>query len=234
MESVSVIIPSYNRHLIPQSHQGVSAARNTGIRESRGDWLAFLDSDDAWFAEKTQRQVEALEKAPGMRVIHTNEMWIRAGVRINQRHKHKKHGGAIFNHCLPLCVISPSSVMIHKSVFEQVGLFDESLPVCEDYDMWLRICARMPVLFIEDVLMTKYGGHPDQLSKKYRGMDRYRILAIHKILNEINLDPPDKRKAIATLVEKLNIYLNGARKHNNPVFVGQFESMLAEYEPQLT
>ncbi len=221
-------------HLLSQPNQGVSAARNAGIRASRGDWLAFLDSDDAWFAEKIQRQIEGLAKAPAMRIVHTDEVWIRDGVRINQMKKHKKYGGALFQYCLPLCVISPSSVMIHRSVFAEVGLFDESLPVCEDYDLWLRVCARMPVLFIDEVLVIKYGGHADQLSKKYRGMDRYRIQAIHNILNEINLPPPDKEKAIATLVKKLTIYLNGARKHNNTRALGQFESMLAEYEPQLS
>ena len=148
--------------LISQENKGVSAARNAGIHAAKGDWLALLDSDDAWFPDKLGRQAQAIEKSPGNNVVHTDELWIRNGVRINPQRKHKKYGGSIFKHCLPLCVISPSSVMIHRRVFDRVGLFDETLPVCEDYDLWLRVCARMPVLFIHEPLVTKYGGHADQ------------------------------------------------------------------------
>ena len=134
--------------IISQENKGVSAARNAGISAAKGDWLAFLDSDDTWFPAKLGRQIQAVEASPGSNIVHTDEIWIRNGVRVNPQRKHRKYGGSIFKHCLPLCVISPSSVMIHRRVFDQVGLFDETLPVCEDYDLWLRICARMPVLFV--------------------------------------------------------------------------------------
>ena len=219
--------------LISQKNQGVSAARNAGIRAAKGDWLAFLDSDDTWFPDKLERQVRKIENSSGECVVHTNELWVRDGVRVNQMRKHRKYGGSIFRHCLPLCVISPSSVMIHRRVFEQVGLFDEAMPVCEDYDLWLRICARMPVLFIDKPLITKYGGHEDQLSNKYWGMDRYRIRAIDKILNEAELEPSDRQAAITALVGKTRIYLNGAKKHGNPIFVPECEKLLAQYANQV-
>ncbi len=215
--------------LITQENKGVSAARNAGIRAAAGDWLAFLDSDDTWFPAKLGQQVAAVEAAPGGNIVHTDEIWIRNGVRVNPQRKHRKYGGSIFKHCLPLCAISPSSVMIHRRVFDRVGLFDETLPVCEDYDLWLRISARMPVLFIRKPLITKYGGHDDQLSSRYRGMDRYRIRSIDRILNEVELEPSDRAAAIATMTGKIRIYLNGARKHNNRVFVRECEQLLERY-----
>ena len=215
--------------LISQKNKGVSAARNAGINAAKCDWLAFLDSDDAWSPAKLRRQVQAIEKSPGTCVVHTDEIWVRNGIRINPQRKHRKYGGSIFKKCLPLCVISPSSVMIHRHVFEQVGLFDETLPACEDYDLWLRICARMPVLFIHEPLITKYGGHSDQLSTRYWGMDRYRIRSIDRILTEVELETSDRKAAIDTLVGKIRIYLNGAKKHNNRIYVAECEQLLARY-----
>lgn len=215
--------------LISRENKGVSAARNTGIGAARSEWLAFLDSDDAWLPGKLNRQVQAVREDPDIGIVHTDEIWIRNGVRVNPHLKHRKYGGSIFKYCLPLCVISPSSVMIHRRVFDRVGLFDETLPVCEDYDLWLRICARMPVAFIRDPLITKYGGHPDQLSTRYRGMDRYRIRSLDRVLNEVALGSADRKAAVDTLVGKIRIYLNGAAKHNNRVFVPECEQLLARY-----
>ncbi len=217
--------------LYAQENKGPSAARNAGIRAAAGDWLALLDADDAWLPAKLERQAQAVQDCTDVNIVHTDEIWIRNGVRVNPQRKHQKYGGFIFRHCLPRCVISPSSVLIHRRVFAQVGLFDETLPVCEDYDLWLRICARMPVTFIAEPLLTKYGGHADQLSARYRGMDRYRIRALQRILNEVELAPRDRQAALETLVSKARIYLNGARKHNNPVFVPECEALLARYAP---
>ena len=215
--------------LIPQENTGVSAARNAGIGAAGGDWLAFLDSDDAWLPAKLDRQMQTVTESRDIDVVHTDEIWIRNGVRVNPHSKHRKYGGSIFRHCLPRCVISPSSVMIRRRVFDRVGLFDETLPVCEDYDMWLRICARMPVAFVPEPLITKYGGHSDQLSTRFRGMDRFRIRSLDRVLNEAELEPSDRKAAIDTLVGKIRIYLNGARKHNNRIFVPECEQLLARY-----
>ena len=144
---------------IQQSNAGVSSARNVGIKRASGDWIAFLDSDDEWLPEKLETQMNALYKNPEIKICHTNEIWIRNGTRVNPKKKHEKFGGWIFQKCLPLCCISPSSVIIHKSIFKEIGLFDDSLPACEDYDLWLRITARNPVLYIKDSLLRKYGGH---------------------------------------------------------------------------
>ena len=197
---------------IQQPNMGVSAARNRGIEAATGDWLAFLDSDDEWLPGKLQAQVDLLQKHPEIRICHTEEIWIRNGKRVNQMKKHAKSGGFIFQNCLPLCVISPSSVMIHRSLFAEVGTFDEGLPACEDYDLWLRICANNPVAFVEQPQIKKYGGHDDQLSQKHWGMDRFRIQAIEKIIQSGRLSGNNNIAAKKTLISKAEILAQGALK----------------------
>ncbi len=215
---------------ITQEHQGVSAARNRGIREARGDWLAFLDSDDEWLPRKLEAQLRSLEEAPSFKVCHTNEIWIRRGRRVNPMKKHEKHGGHIFRYCLPLCVISPSSVIVHKSVLERVGGFDESLPVCEDYDMWLRITPLYPVLYLEEALVMKYGGHQDQLSRSAWGMDRFRITALEKVIRSGILSPEDRQAAIDMLLAKIDVYMIGARKRGKDDEMKDYQAKRAQFE----
>jgi glycosyltransferase involved in cell wall biosynthesis len=218
--------------LIQQANLGVSAARNAGISAARYDWIALLDSDDVWHENKLERQITALNDAPEYLICHSDEIWIRNGVRVNQMNKHKKAGGHIFQHCLPLCAISPSAVMIHRSLFEEIGLFDETLPACEDYELWLRICSRYPVLYIDEALITKHGGHDDQLSRQHWGMDRFRIQALNKIVSEINLNASDRDAAIKMMLKKIDIYLAGAEKYGNTEHVEDFKQLLRKHSEE--
>jgi glycosyltransferase involved in cell wall biosynthesis len=203
--------------LIEQGNLGVSAARNAGIRAASGSWIAFLDSDDRWLPEKLELQLDALKANPDHLLCHSDEIWIRRGRRVNPMKKHQKHGGLIFERALPLCVISPSSAIVHRSLFDTLGLFDEGLPACEDYDLWLRVTARYPVLYLARPLIIKYGGHDDQLSRRYWGMDRFRIRAIEKLLAHGDLPEDYRRAAEAERARKMKIFADGARKRRREV-----------------
>ena len=199
---------------IHQPNNGVSSARNKGIQISQGSWIALLDSDDEWMPEKLEYQSRFLEVNRDSSFCHTNEIWIRNGVRVNQMKKHKKYGGDIFKHCLDICRISPSSSIINKNVFEEVGAFDESLTVCEDYDLWLRVTAKFNILFLDEPLIKKYGGHLDQLSRVPEGIEQYRIRSLEKILSMGSLTETQFRSAKDMLIHKLNIYAKGLKKRD--------------------
>lgn len=212
-----------------QANGGVSRARNLGIAVARGDWIAFLDSDDAWLPTKLAAQRETLREHPGMRLCHTQEIWIRNGRRVNQRDRHAKSGGHIFRACLPRCVISPSAAVLHRSLIEEVGTFDGDLPACEDYDLWLRICAKEPVAFVPQPQIRKYGGHEDQLSRRHWGMDRFRIRALEKIIGSDRLGAEDREAACEILARKARILAAGARNRGNQQRAAHYESKQAEY-----
>ena len=205
---------------IKQKNKGVSAARNIGIEVSIGEWICFLDSDDEWKKDKLEKQINAMKSNPGYKFFHSNEIWIKNGLRINQKKKHKKYGGDIFDKCLDMCRISPSSVMINKTVFDEVGNFNEDLVVCEDYELWLRICDKYRVFFIDEPLIIKYGGHQGQLSYSIESIENHRIKALEYLILE-NLNRKNKRHAIQMLLSKLNIYLKGLvkRRKNDEIAV---------------
>ena len=219
--------------LLIQSNQGVSAARNRGINESVGQWVAFLDSDDEWLPTKLEAQFAYLQTHPQINVCHCDEIWIRNHVRVNPKQRHRKQGGWIYLNCLPLCVISPSAVLIHRRVFETVGYFDESFLVCEDYDMWLRTTQKYEVGFVDQPLLIKYGGHSDQLSKAYPAMDRYRIMALIKSLEHNPLTVMQRSKTLEMLIKKIKIYLNGAIKREKQSEVTTYRKMLDRYQTEL-
>jgi len=212
-----------------QENAGVSSARNVGIDLAKGDWLAFLDADDEWLPDKLRQQSIVLAANPDSKICHTEEMWIRNGIRVNPAKKYTKTCGWIFTDCLLLCAISPSTVMIHRCVFDAIGVFDTDFPVCEDYDLWLRITANYPVLLIAEPQIKKYGGHEDQLSQKYWGMDRFRIQALQKIIDSGKLCQENQQSAITLLLTKAQIYLEGAIKREKTVEADYYRQLMARY-----
>lgn len=210
------VASSFGRNVryLRQENRGVSSARNLGLSRARAALIALLDSDDLWQPEKLEAQVRFFNANPRALICQTEETWIRNGRRVNPKKYHKKQSGDIFGVSLERCMVSPSAVMFRTSLLDEVGHFDTALPACEDYDLWLRVSCRHPVHLIPEPLTIKRGGHPDQLSTSVASLDRYRIEAICKLLDEDVLTPVQRQQALEMLEQKAVIYCQGCRKRN--------------------
>jgi glycosyltransferase involved in cell wall biosynthesis len=211
---------------VRQEHSGVSKARNLGISKSGGEWIAFLDSDDMWRPGKLSAQMKYFSEHPEALLCQTGEIWLRSGRRINPRRYHRKPSG----HCFPLllerCLVSPSAVIVHRRLFDLVGCFDESLPACEDYDLWLRIGCRYAIGLVDKPLVVKRGGHPDQLSASVANLDKYRIAALVKLIRTAPLSCEQMRMANEMLDKKHRIYSDGCRKRGNLIEVQRIDRLI--------
>ena len=211
-----------------QANQGVSAARNRGIRMACSEWLALLDSDDLWEPTKLERQWAVLQSDPQLKALQTEEIWLRNGKRVNPRRIHAKPSGWLFAELIPLCLVSPSAVIIHREVFEKVGAFDETLPACEDYDLWLRIALHYRIETLGEALTIKRGGHADQLSRQW-GLDRYRIQSLEKLLQANQLTKEQRALVETDIQRRCRILVSGFEKHGDAAAARYYSDLEQRY-----
>jgi len=213
--------------LVKTENRGVAAARNSGAKAAEGNFIAFLDSDDEWKKEKLSKQFQYMKES-GFRISQTDETWVRNGKFVNKSRKYIRPSGDIFYKCLEVCAVTPSSVMMEKELFFDYGGFDESFPVCEDFDLWLRMSPKEKFGLLDEPLIIKYGGANDQLSNNF-GLDKYRIISIFNMLNKNkNLNEEQRNALKEVLSKKIMIYAEGAKKHGNSDEAAWVERLSAE------
>ena len=212
-----------------QKNKGVAAARNYGIRESRSSWIALLDSDDEWTQSKLECQAEYILRNPQTRALHTDERWIRSGNEVIPPSYLDKSAHHLWERSLHHCLICPSSVMLHRSVFKEIGYFDESLQACEDYDFWLRLLLKMPIDLVDQKLVIKHGGHNDQLSIKTWGMDRFRVMALQKLIKQDGLSHEQIAAVQKLLIKKCKILELGASKRKKFDEAEKYSGLAEQY-----
>jgi len=210
------LVSKYPIIYVRKPHRGVSHTRNVGVLKAKGDFIAFLDSDDAFVEDKLEKQIKFFEKYPDYKIVQTDEIWYKGDKKINPKKIHQKAEGWFFDRAIKLCVVSISTVLIKREVFSEIGLFDEDFPVCEDYEFWLRVALKMPVGLIKEYLVVKSGGRPDQLSAM-KGLDYYRVLALLKLFKNYQKDLKLEQKLMlfAEAKKKFEIFYRGALKHGN-------------------
>jgi glycosyltransferase involved in cell wall biosynthesis len=209
LESATVPI-----RLMQTENRGAAAARNLGVEAASSPLIAFLDSDDLWKPEKLSRQVSYMREHRGCAISQCNELWIRNGRRVNPGLRHRKRPGDIFVDSLRTCLISPSAVIMKTDLFCDLRGFDDAMRAAEDYDLWLRILLDHEVGLVEENLVTRRAGHGDQLSANVPAIDRFRILALAKLLANPNLRHARRAAVAEVLSEKCRIYAKGLRRRH--------------------
>lgn len=209
--------------------RGVAAARNAGVAASCGELVAFLDSDDLWLPGKLAAQVALFAADPTVAFCHTQEIWLRDGRQVRQRPRHRKPDGMAFLPSLERCLVGASTVVLRRSLFERVGGFAEDLEVCEDYDFWLRVARDTPLHLIDRPLVVKRDGHGDQLSHRYRAMDRFRVRALERLLGSGTLDAAQAAATRAALAAKCAILAGGAERRGDMAAAGRFRGIVSAH-----
>jgi glycosyltransferase involved in cell wall biosynthesis len=222
-----IIIERYPR-------RGPAAARNRGVALATASLITFLDSDDLWTPKKLSRQLGFMRAHPDCEISQTDEIWIRNGRRVNPGRRHLKRPGDIFVDSLRTCLISPSAVMLKTSLFREVGGFDEGLLAAEDYDLWLRILADREVYLIDEPLVTRRAGHADQLSATTPAIDRFRIIALMKLLADCSLCHSRRAAVIEVLVNKCRLLSKGARRRGRDAEADLYDAIIDHIDDSVT
>jgi glycosyltransferase involved in cell wall biosynthesis len=195
--------------IVRTENRGVAAARNTGIALASAPLIAFLDSDDLWGPDKLACQIEYMRAHPQYVISQTDEYWLRSGASVNPGLRHRKAAGDIFIDSLRTCLVTPSTVIIHTALLRELDGFDEDFTAAEDYDLWLRILVRHQIGFVPEYHATRRSGHKGQLSATVPAIDRFRILALLKLLAGYDLSDAQRQAVCDVLAEKCGIYAKG-------------------------
>jgi len=210
------------RALVHPRNRGVAAARNSGINAAESAWIALLDSDDWWLPDHLERLAQHAADNPACRIVQTRERWFRGGKRVNPRVHHVPPTGDIFEPSLSLCLVSSSAVLFERSLFDEVGGYDARMPACEDYDLWLRMALRASVDLVDVETIEKEGGRDDQLSRRFWGMDRFRVYSMAKLLASGRLTEAQASATRAVCLKKLEVLAGGAGKRGRDADVAAY------------
>lgn len=215
---------------IKLKHSGMPGlVRNKGVDVARGKYIAFLDSDDLWVSGKLESQMKYLAKNPSCKIVHSRETWIRNGKTVSQAGFNHRRFGDIFEDALEKCIVGPSTVLIEKKLYEELGGFRDDLEIAEDYELWLRLCNSNSIGYIDEPLITKRAGHGDQLSEKYGQIEIFRIRGLQNLVEQRYFSPENQKLAEQELAKKCRIYAAGCRKRNKTIEAAIHESIAVKY-----
>ncbi len=176
-------------YLCHEQNRGGSAARNTGIKYAQGPYIAFLDDDDEWFPQKLEKQLKKMEAAQSAGLIYVgSEVFNEKKQKIEQVYLPQYRGQVYERVLLSTIFSSVSNVLVRRECFQKVGLFDEELSSCQDWEMWLRIAREYEFDFVPEVLL-RINVHEDHISTNYQSLIPGRTRMVQKHYDEFKVFP---------------------------------------------
>jgi glycosyltransferase involved in cell wall biosynthesis len=173
-----------------QPNRGQPHAKNAGIGLSRGQLIAFLDADDAWLPTKLAKQVRLFDNDPDLGVVYSRRFVMDAFGKVLTEELRDMARGDVLKEAIQRTIPPFSSTLVRREVFENVGMFDESIPVAIDYDLWLRVALKYRFDYVDEPLLLYRTGHAN-LSK--RSVERLEIV-LHRILPKFLSDDSVKER----------------------------------------
>lgn len=185
------------------AHGGVSASRNRGIREARGEFVAFIDGDDLWTADKLERQVAALDAAPGAALAYSWTDQIDGAGRVIQRGSHVRAEGMVYPQLAARNFLDCGSTpLVRRGLLLEAGPFDETLRGGEDWDLWLRIAHRHAFACVPAV-QVHYRVHADSAVSKPEQQVRDVLTVIGRAVERL---PPSPERELIARTATANLY----------------------------
>lgn len=173
--------------LISQENQGLSGARNTGIFQAQGEYIAFLDADDLWAPTKLEKQVAYFEDNPAVGLVHTWTILIDETDKPICEKWSPHLEGNVWEEIIVINSVSSGAAMVRRCCFETVGVFARDLSGTADWDMWIRIAYRYPFAVVKEPL-TFYRQHSQNMSKNCQHMIANARIVIERAFQSVPLE----------------------------------------------
>ena len=181
-EQIKPLLVDSRLRYIKQENQGQPKAKNNGIKASKGEYIAFCDGDDLWAPNKLEIQLPLFKDDPEVGVVYSEVSYIDdKGNPLDKEQPYERYSGKVTDKLILKNFIPFGTAIVKKQCFDEMGLFDENLPMGIDWDLWLRLSTRYKIMYIPAKTYI-YRIWPGQMSSNYRGRYHHAELIMNKFI----------------------------------------------------
>lgn len=196
---------------IYQSNRGIGASRNRGVQVSQGDLIAFLEPDYTWDAHHLEAHVNFLDSRPDAWLAHGTVVIGRPAAKGGKKRLRQIPPALGFQDVVEGRDLHTSAMVVRRACLLAHGCFDENLPACEDYDLWVRIAAHTPVQIVAEAVVHLRQAPP----MTSWNLDRYKVYALEKAFQSGHLNADQRHRVAEEMVSRCDILFDGYKRRSN-------------------